>query len=417
VTHHPTVDPRTVAANEARRAEAPRLVRAGGEARTAAGGPPPRRLRVIHGVDSFGVGGTELNAIRTLERLDRARFDVSLVSLTADGPLRERYDRAGIPVHPAPLRNMYGPAALRTAARLVAWLRRERADVVHCHDLYTNIFVAGCARLAGVPLIITSRRWWQTLPGRAHELGNQVAYRWVAHRVLANSAAVGRRLVEEGVPARKVVVVPNFLDDAAFDPLPEPARRSALAGFGVPPEALVVGAVAMLRPEKDLVSLVRAMALLAPRHPALHLLLVGRGPCDEALAAAARELGIADRVHFAGYQPAVPNPHQYLDVSVLCSLHEGFPNAIIEAMAAARPVVATNVGGIPDAVAHGETGLLVEPSDPAALAAAIGRLVEDPGLRARLGEAGRERARADYRADAVLDALTALYLTVTTGRR
>ena len=173
----------------------------------------------------------------------------------------------------------------------------------------------------------------------------------------------------------------------------------------------------MLRPEKDLVSLVRAMALLAPRHPALHLLLVGRGPCDEALAAAARELGIADRVHFAGYQPAVPNPHQYLDISVLCSLHEGFPNAIIEAMAAARPVVATNVGGIPDAVAHGETGLLVEPSDPAALAAAIGRLVEDPGLRARLGEAGRERARADYRADAVLDALTALYLTVTTGRR
>jgi glycosyltransferase involved in cell wall biosynthesis len=414
VTGLPTVGAAPVAANEARRAEAPRLVRRGGTTAPDAAG---RRLRVVHCVDGFGVGGTELNAVRTLERLDRARFDVSLVSLTEQGPLRERYERAGIPVHPVPLTNMYGPAALRKAARLVAWLRRERVDVVHCHDLYTNIYAAGCARLAGVPLIIASRRWWQAIPGRAHALGNQASYRWVAHRVLANSAAVGRRLVEEGVPPAKVVVVPNFLDDGAFEPLPDAERRAALARFGVPPEALVVGAVAMLRPEKDLVSLVRAVGRLAPAHPALHLLLVGQGSCEAELAAMARELGVGDRVHFAGYQPGRPNPHQYLDVSVLCSLHEGFPNSIIEAMAAARPVVATRVGGIPDAVAHESTGLLVEPGDPAALAAAIGRLAADAELRARFGAAGRARAVADYRAEAVLDTLSALYLTAAAGGR
>jgi glycosyltransferase involved in cell wall biosynthesis len=417
VTSSATVGTASVAASEARRAEAPRLARIGGSAAADAAAGAGRPLRVVHCLDGFGVGGTELNAVRTLERLDRARFDLTLVSLTADGPLRERVERAGIPVRPTPLRNMYGPAALRSAAGLALWLRRERVDVVHCHDLYTNIFAAGCARLAGVPLIIASRRWWQAIPGRLHAEGNRLSYRHVAHRVLANSAAVGRRLVEEGVPASKIVVVPNFLDDAAFDPLPEAARRAALAGFGVPADALVVGAVAMLRPEKDLVSLVRAVALLAPAHPRLHLLLVGGGACEGELRAAARELGVADRVHLAGYQPGVPNPHQYLDVSVLCSLHEGFPNAIIEAMAAARPVVATEVGGVPDAVAHEATGLLVAPGAPAELAAAIGRLADDPALRSRFGAAGRERALADYRADAVLDALSRLYLTATAGRR
>jgi len=420
VTATPASGAAAVAASEARRAEAPRLAHVGGGAAAradVAAGTPGRRLRVVHCIDGFGIGGTELNAVRTLERLDRERFDVSLVSLSADGPLRERYERAGIPVRPAPLSNMYGPAALRTAAGLVRWLRRERVDVVHCHDLYTNIFAAGCARLAGVPFIIASRRWWQAIPGRLHAAGNRFSYRHLAHRVLANSAAVGRRVVEEGVPAAKVVVVPNFLDDAAFDPMPEPARRAALAGFGVPPEALVVGAVAMLRPEKDLVSLVRAVALLAPTHPRLHLLLVGRGECEGELRAAARELGVADRVHLAGYQPGLPNPHQYLDVSVLCSLHEGFPNTIIEAMAAGRPVVATEVGGIPDAVTQEATGLLVTPRSPAALAAAIGRLADDAALRARFGAAGLVRARADYRADAVLATLSDLYLTATARRR
>jgi len=154
---------------------------------------------------------------------------------------------------------------------------------------------------------------------------------------------------------------------------------------------------------------VRAVALLAPAHPRLHLLLVGGGACEGELRAAARELGVADRVHLAGYQPGVPNPHQYLDVSVLCSLHEGFPNAIIEAMAAARPVVATDVGGIRDALTDGETGLLVPAADPAAFAGALERLLRDPAAAEAMGRAGRARAEEHFAAAPVLAGLVSLY--------
>lgn len=400
------------AANEARRPSAPRLVRD----TNPAAGAPPRRLRVVHCLDGFGSGGTELNAVRTLERLDRSRFDVTLVSLTADGPLRERYERAGIPVHVVPISNMYGAATLRQAAGLRAWLRRERVDVVHCHDIYTNVFGVACARAAGVPLVIASRRWWHALAGRAYDVANGISYRLLAHRVLANSTLVAAQLAAEGVPERKIVVIPNFLDETAFAPLAEAEREAALRRFGVPPDAVVVGAVAMLRAEKDLGTLVRAVATLAPAHPRLHLLLVGGGPCQAELAESARSLGIADRVHFAGYHAGSPNPHAYLDVSVLCSLHEGFPNTIIEAMAAGRPVVATRVGGVPDAAVDGVTALLTPPGDADVLAAALGRLVEDPTLRRRLGEAGRERAAQHFRAERVLGKLWQLYASVPARR-
>ena len=171
-------------------------------------------------------------------------------------------------------------------------------------------------------------------------------------------------------------------------------------------------AVAVFRPEKDLETLIRATAMLRARHPALHVLLVGTGPRskdlsphspDEAttgLRNAAATHGVGDRIHFSGYLAGPPNPHQYGDTAVLCSLHEGFPNSIIEAMAAGRPVVATAVGGIPDAVQDGITGLLVSPRSPADLAAAIDRLLVDEGLRRSMGNAGRERARTRFRRQA-----------------
>lgn len=374
-----------------------------------------RRVRVFHCIDNFGIGGTELNAIRTLEVLDRNRFDLALISLTEDGPLRSRYDRAQIPVHSFPISNLYGPTTIQRALELIWFMRRTRPDVVHCHDLYTNIFVTPCARAARIPLTITSRRWWTSLPRRGHAVGNQLAYR-LSHLVIANSPAIARLLVEsEGVDARRVEIVSNFVDDASFSALDGHDRRAIRAGFGIPPGAVVSVAVAMLRPEKDLVSLLRAVAHLASSRPELHLLLVGIGPCEAELKAASQKLGITDRVHFAGYLPNLPNPHQFGDFSVLCSLHEAFPNSIIEAMAAGKPVVATAVGGIPDAVQHDVTGLLVPPGAPDKLAAAMNRLIGCRELRRRLGEAGRARAKALYRADSVVAKLARLYLNGTKG--
>ena len=401
VTAGPSLTPSTET-NGARRTDSPRPVRVE---------EPRRRLRVVHCLDGYGVGGTELNCVRTLEQLDRDRFELSLVSLAEDGPLKSRFEAAGVPIHSFPVPSFYGPTAMRQAARLVALFRRTRPDVVHCHDSYTNVFAVACARAAGVPLVIASRRWW-IVQSRIYGMANRASYRLGAHRVLANSDAVARLVHEtEGVRDDRIVTIPNFLEDEAFQEMPAGERRALLDELGVPPDAFVVGCVARLRSEKDLPSLLRAASALRERVPSLHVVLVGGGPDEGALRELARELGLDDRVHFAGFRPNRPNPHALFDVSVLCSLREGFPNTVIEAMAVARPVVATNVGGIPDVVEHGRVGLLVPPTDPAGLAAALESLASDPARRRRMGEAGFESVRARYTAGAVLGRLADLYET------
>lgn len=368
-----------------------------------------RPVRVAHFIDGFGVGGTELNLVRTLERLDRERVTLLLVALAADGPLRARVEQLGVPVHTFPIPNMYGPTTMRQAARVIRLLREWGADVVHAHDCYSNIFATACARGARVPRLITSRRWWAALPRRAYDVGNRVAYRLSDH-VLANSESVGALVcAETRLPAHRIAVVPNFLDDEAFTLLAPAARADWRAALGIPADAPVVGVVAQLRPEKDLGTLVEAIHLLAAAHPAARLVLVGAGGCQGELEEAARARGMMDRVLFTGYLPNVPSPHQLFDVSVLCSLHEGSPNTLIEAMAVGRPVVATAVGGIVDLVQHGRNGLLVPPTDAPALAAAIGSLLGDPDARARLGAQGREDVRRRHGAAGVLARLEALY--------
>jgi L-malate glycosyltransferase len=387
--------------------------------------PPPKpaassdgRIRVVFCLDNFGVGGTELNAVRLAEQLDTSRFRLSVAALQASGPLRERYAKAGVPVHVFPLRSLYGPSAIREGVRFARFLTRERADVVHSHDIYNNLFATVWARAARVPGIIASRRWWHTLNRPSHRIANAVGYR-LAHRVVANCDSVAKSLIEdERIPASRVVVVPNFLDARAFEPVSSARREQVLATFGVPRDALVVGVVARLNPVKDHASLIRAIATLAPRWPRLHLVVAGRGDARDGLVRLVSELDIAERVHFVGLQAHDPNLHALFDLSVLPSRSEGFPNAVLEAMAAATPIVATAVGGTRDAVVDGETGLLVPPADTPALATAIERLLGDSALRAAMGEAAQARARRLYQASSVLPVLEELYASLAlSGRR
>jgi glycosyltransferase involved in cell wall biosynthesis len=387
--------------DEARRTDSPRLVRVDG---------PGRRLRVVHCIDSLASGGTELNAVRTVEQLDRDRFELALVTFAEDGPLRSRYERAGVPIHSFPVPNLYGIAAARQIGGLSRFLRAWRADVVHSHDCYNNMFATLAARLAGVPLVIASRRWHHALPRRGFAAGNRLAYRQLAHVTLANSVAVANILAnEDSVPRGRIVMVPNFLEEEAFTQPTAAERGAAREALGVPADSVVIGCVANLRPEKDHAMLLEAFAALRSRHPAVHLVLIGDGPEGPALRNAANRLGIADVVHFAGHRPNRPNPHAWFDVSVLCSRHEGFPNTVIEAMAAARPVVATAVGGVPDAITDGESGVLVPPGDAERLATTLDHLLGDAPRAAQLGAVAAARVRALFHRDVVIPRLHALY--------
>lgn len=350
-----------------------------------------------------------MNAVRTVEHIDRDRFDVRFVSLSTRGPLAERVRAANVPIVEFQIGSLVGGQAIRQGYRLSEWLRREAIDVFHTHDIYSNIFGVPWARLAGVPLVIASRRWWTETNRSSHSRLNRLAYRF-AHRVLANSESVAGLLREnEHVPSRKIVTIPNFVDEQAFTEPPPGWVARQRAELGVPGDAAVIGVVANLSPIKDHVTMLRATARLASRSPATRLVLVGEGGEREPLTVLARELGIEDRVVFAGRRPNQPTMHWAFDVSALSSRGEGFPNSLLEAMAARRSVVATRVGGVPDAVRDGVTGTLVAPGDDAALAGAIDRLVQDPTLADRMGEAGATSARERYHVRRVIPQLEEFY--------
>jgi glycosyltransferase involved in cell wall biosynthesis len=277
------------------------------------------------------------------------------------------------------------------------------------------VFAAPWARLARVPLVIASRRWIHPVSDPRLELANRVAYRLV-HRVLGNSRAVVQLLRDgDGVAERRILWVPNFVEERAFESPSASARSSLRKELGIPANAEIVGCIARLVDVKDHATLLRAIGLLAARRPALHVVLIGDGPCRPALEGLARELGIAAQTHFAGMRPNLPNLHHFFDVSVLASLTEGFPNSLVEAMAAGRPVVATDVGGNPDAV-RPSTGMLVPPSDPSAFARALERVLADEDLRRRMGAAALKISRSEYHVNAVIPALQAMYVRLL-GRR
>jgi L-malate glycosyltransferase len=373
------------------------------------------RVRIAYCVTLMDLGGTELNAARTAERLDHDRFDVTVISLANSGPLLERYANAGIPVERFPITSLYNRTALREGLRLYRFFRAKRIEILHCHDMYSNVFAAPWARLAGVPLVIASRRWIHPASDRRMDFANRVAYRLV-HRVLGNSRAVAQLLRDgDGVPESRILRVPNFVEERAFESPGAAARSSFRNELGIPPNAEIVGCIARLVDVKDHATLLRAISLLAARRPALHVVLIGDGPCRPGLERLARELDISARTHFAGVRPNLPNLNHFFDVSALASLSEGFPNSLVEAMAAGRPVVATNVGGNPDAV-RPSTGILVPASDPSAFAHALERVLADEELRRRLGAAAAGIARAEYHVDTVIAGLERIYARLL-GRR
>jgi glycosyltransferase involved in cell wall biosynthesis len=367
-------------------------------------------------VDNLNVGGTELNAVRTAGLLRAAGVPLRVYAMQPTGPLRVRYDALGVEVVPVPLGgSLTGLTALRQGLRFVRQLRSSGDAILHCHDRYSNVFGAFWGRMAGTVAIITSRRWDQREGSGGLRRLNRLAFRASA-AVVANSERVQQALtLEDGVPAARTALIPNFVEADAFERPDSSELGLRRRAFGLPPDAPVVGIVANLRPVKDHDLFLRMAALVAASDPQVHFAIIGEGDQRERLGREAGRLGLGDRVHFLGLLPNRPNPFQLVDIATLTSRSEGFPNSILEAMAAGRPVVATAVGGVADAVVEGVSGFMVPPGAAEPFAAAVLRLLGDPGLAQRCGEAGQRRARERFSETRVLSDLLALYAGVVTG--
>lgn len=274
---------------------------------------------------------------------------------------------------------------LRAMLRLARYLRTQRIEVLHAHKYGSNVWGAVVGRLAGVPVIVAHEHTWSYVGQPLRRLiDRRLIARLADAFVAVSDADRGRMISIERVPPDKIVVIP-----AGYVPRAAAPAADLRAELGLTPATRLVGAVAVFRVQKALDVLIDAYALLA--RDDVHLVLAGAGACEAALREQVAGLGLARRVHFVGFRQDVDSVWAALDVAVLSSDYEGLPAAALEAIANGTPLVATRVGGLPELIDHERSGLLVPARDPAALAAAIDRVLADPVWGAELAAAARPR--------------------------
>ena len=358
-------------------------------------------LHIIHGVLALDVGGAERLVLALARAAVCAGHRVSVVCVERPGQLAPEAEAAGVRVVSLGKPAGRHPGFVGKAGEVLAGLR---PDVVHTHQTGAALYLGPAARKLSPPAPVVHTihgNHFRQAPGWRAALRVRLLTREAA-RYTDRFCCVSDEIAEAAgrwwtVPRRKLDVVPNGI--AVDLPADLPSPVAVREGLAIPTGALVVGTVGRLAEVKRQDILIRALGLLTAAHPATRLLIVGDGPERPKLEALAADLGLTDRVRFAGYQP---RPEVYLramDVFSLTSRSEGFPVSLLEAWRAGAAVAATAVGGIPAVVSDGTDGLLFPPGDPAAAAAAIGRLLGDPALRARLAAAGRTTLADRYSLD------------------
>jgi glycosyltransferase involved in cell wall biosynthesis len=374
----------------------------------------PPKTKVVTLINFFqGIGGAERLAVEIALRLDRERFSPMVwTTRPSSGPLLERLRTSDVPVY----------SLGRTKAwQLWEWmpflrfLQTERVDVVHAHGFGSNLWATVWGRVARVPVVIAHEHTWsfEGEPLRKFLDRNLIAAH--ADVLLAVSHEDRRRMREiEGIPDERTRYVANGLP-----PLPAPSGADLRTELGIASDAPVIGGVGVLRKQKGLDLLLQAVPRLVREFPDLRVLLAGGGPPAHrtALEAQAEALGVRDAVLFLGLRTDVADVLATLDVAVSSSRFEGTPLAIMEYMAAGKPIVATRVGGVPDLIEEGKSGVLVPPGDPSALADGIARVLRDPEYARNLAATARARQQRRFDIDVMVTQLEDLYESLVRTKR
>lgn len=340
----------------------------------------------------LGVGGTETHILELASRIDRSRYDVTVCTFKSGGCLAEELQTRGYRVVSL---NGKGKLDVRVLFRLWKLLRKERPDVIQAFLFWANVAARLLGRALGTFPVISSYHDEVVSEGWLIRTIDRLTLQW-SHSIVCCSEAVRRSVSSRigGKPAQ-YTIIPFGLDMRQFMTGNVTARRE----LGLKEGGLVIGTVCRLvEPKKGLRFLLEAVVQLEKEvdGPSCQVLIVGDGPAEEHLRVMAQQLGIASRVIFAGVRRDIPQLLPLLDAFVLPSLYEGFGIAILEAMAAGRPVVATTVGGIPEFVTHGETGILVKPGDATALARAIQTILANPEDACQMGLRGQRHVQENF---------------------
>jgi glycosyltransferase involved in cell wall biosynthesis len=371
--------------------------------------PASPRLKVLHVITRFwaGAGG---NTLLSAVGMDTTRYDVWIAGVPG-GDLWERARAAG--VHTCEIRGFrhtLTPADLLVLWRLVRLIRRERFTVVHTHSAKGGFLGRVAARLCRTPVVVhtfhgLSFHPYMSGPRRtAYRCLERIPRRFT-HRFLAVAPRVAGQAVTEGLaPPGRVRVVPSAVELGHIPDRFDPVARRVL---GVPRETALVGTVGRIDVQKAPLDFIRMAAALRAERPGTAFVMIGEGPLEGEVRQLAAELGVD--VKLTGHRPDAAWLTAGLDVFAVMSLYEGLGRALTEALAGARPVVATAVNGVPDLVEHGATGLLVAPGDPEGAARAIGWLLDHPREAAEMGRQGCRRVRTTFAPEAMCEAIDACY--------
>lgn len=369
-------------------------------------------LRVVEFVKSFHLGGTEVQVVELLRGLP-AHHRVKVAVLDEAGPLLESVWKLGFMPSAYPLNgSVVRPNTALQIGKLALWLSQQRTELVHVHDFYSTLLAVPAAKLAGCKVIVgrLDLVHWHSKAQRAILEG----LTRMADHVIVNAGAIRKMLIErEGVPAERISIIHNGLDLARFDarmreglqaPLPDTHR-----------EPVVVHVANMNHAVKRQEDLIAAIARLGDQGTRLHAFLVGDGPRRRQLAEQTRRMRVEDRVHFLGHRTDVPAIYKRATMGVLCSSAEGLSNAVMEGMAACRPMVVTAVGGNPDLIAQGDRGLVVQPGAPDELASAFAQLLADRKAASRMGRRARAFVERELSLQKMVGAHEAVYFQVARG--
>jgi glycosyltransferase involved in cell wall biosynthesis len=358
-------------------------------------------MTALHLITRLSLGGPSLNTIDSVLALDRAGWRTILAVGSVEEEIsvldQARSRGCRIVFLPALTREVSPAKDLRALWQVFRLIKRERVTLVHTHTSKAGFLGRLAAWLARVPVVVHTPHGhvFYGYYGRrltALFVGLERLAAWLTDRIVVLTERGIEEHLARGIGRREQFrVIPSGVDLELIR-LSARSYEMARSQLGVDSETHLIVGLGRLEPVKGFQLLVKALPAILSGVPSARLLLVGEGSLRPALVNDARALGVADRLTFVGAQPEGAHFLAAADLVVVPSLNEGMGRVLVEAMALGRPVVATRVGGIPAVVVDGETGRLVAPDDPAALARAVNELLKDPGLRQRMGEAGRRRA-------------------------
>lgn len=389
-----------------------------GSTRKAERSEKPESIRLKKVMTGFFTGGTELQVLNLARGLDRERFDLSFAGLDKSGDHLKDFEALEIPIEEFKIKSLYHPHSFRQQARFARMLRKERVQILHSYNFYSNVFAVPAARMAGVPVVLASVRDQGVYLNQAQKK-LQALVCGLANRVLVNSSSIRDWLIEQGLKGERISVIRNGIDLSRYplNPPPNGVRKE----LGIPESAPIILLMARINPKKGIDDFIKAAALVLEQHPDAYFLVVGAalkstdGVISEiteyrdTLLRLAERLGVSDRVIFTGLREDTPDLLAETTISVLPSLSEGLSNTLLESMAAGVPTVATNVGGNPELVKDGVNGKLVPVQAPDRLAGAISELLSDPDQLREFGARARDMAEKGHALPAVVGKVEQLY--------